>query len=71
MKNLIVIQTQIDKDIVDGKNRTIGVSNVIRQIEAESIEIAIGKFVIATRQIKALTKLNIECYDLAELLSVD
>jgi len=45
-------------------------SNVVRKIEAETKEIAIGKFVLATQDIKANNKLNIECYDLTELKSV-
>jgi hypothetical protein len=45
--------------------------SIVRQIKAESKEIAIGKFVIATQEIKAIKKLEIECYDLSELKSVD
>lgn len=71
MKKFIVIQMQIDNEIIEGKNRNISMSNVVRQIEAESKEIAIGKFVIATQDIKAQKKMNIECYDLSELLRVD
>jgi hypothetical protein len=62
---------QIDNEIIEGNNKNISMSNVVRQIEAESKEIAIGKFVIATQDIKAQKKLNIECYDLSELLRVD
>ena len=71
MKKFIVIQMQIDNEIIEGNNKNISMSNVVRQIEAESKEIAIGKFVIATQDIKAQKKLNIECYDLSELLRVD
>jgi hypothetical protein len=71
MKKFIVIQMQIDNEIIEGNNKNISMSNVVRQIEAESKEIAIGKFVIATQDIKAQKKMNIECYDLSELLCVD
>jgi hypothetical protein len=71
MKKFIVIQMQIDNEIIEGNNKNISMSNVVRQIEAESKEIAIGKFVIATQDIKAQKKMNIECYDLSELLRVD
>lgn len=62
---------QIDEDVIENNNRNISMSNVVRQIEAESKEIAIGKFVIATQDIKAQKKMNIECYDLSELLRVN
>ena len=71
MEKFIVIQMQIDNEIIEGNNKNISMSNVVRQIEAESKEIAIGKFVIATQDIKAQKKMNIECYDLSELLRVD
>ena len=71
MKKFIVIQMQIDNEIIEGNDKNISMSNVVRQIEAESKEIAIGKFVIATQDIKAQKKMNIECYDLSELLRVD
>lgn len=71
MKKFIVIQMQIDNETIEGNNKNISMSNVVRQIEAESKEIAIGKFVIATQDIKAQKKMNIECYDLSELKSVD
>ena len=71
IKKFIVIQMQIDNEIIEGNNKNISMSNIVRQIEAESKEIAIGKFVIATQDIKAKKKMNIECYDLSALLRVD
>ncbi len=71
MKKFIVIQMQIDAEVIEGNNKNISMSNVVRRIEAESKEIAIGKFVIATQEIKAIKKMNIECYDLSELKGVD
>lgn len=71
MKKFIVIQMQIDAETIVGNEKNISMSNVVRQIEAESKEIAIGKFVIATQDIKAIKKMNIECYDLSELRSVE
>lgn len=66
MKTFIVMQMQIDSYI----NSNYMMSNVVRRIEAKNEEIAIGKFVIATQDIKAYKKLNIECYDLNKLKSV-
>ena len=61
----------IIKEEIVGNNKNTIMENIVRQIKAESKEIAIGKFVIATQDIKAQKKMNIECYDLSELLRVD
>jgi hypothetical protein len=61
----------IVKEEFVGNNKNTIMGNIVRQIKAESKEIAIGKFVIATQDIKAIKKLEIECYDLSELMSVD
>lgn len=72
MKKFIIIQMQIDSEvIIEDGSKNVHMSNVVRQIKAESKEVAIGKFVIATQDIKAKQKLNIECYDLSQLLSVE
>mgnify|MGYP000884337719 CR=1 FL=1 len=70
MKVYIVIQMQVDSDSTAGPSRNVSLSNVVRRVEAESKESAIGKFVIAAQDIKAVKKLHIECYDLTELKSV-
>jgi energy-converting hydrogenase Eha subunit H len=64
MKKFIVIQLQVN---LESTPYNVLMSNVVRQVEAESKEIAIGKFVVATQEIKAQKKMNIECYDLSEL----
>jgi len=71
MKHFIIIQMAIEKEEIVGNNKNTIMENIVRQIKAESKEIAIGKFVIATQEIKAIKKLEIECYDLSELKSVD
>ena len=71
MKHFIVIQMTIEKEEIVGSSKNTIMQNIVRQIKAESKEIAIGKFVIATQDIKAQKKMNIECYDLSELLRVD
>jgi hypothetical protein len=70
MNTYIVIQMQVVSKITTNNIEDIAMSNVVRKIEAETKEIAIGKFVLATQDIKANNKLNIECYDLTELKSV-
>lgn len=61
----------IEKEEIIGNSYNANMQNIVRQVKAENKEIAIGKFVIATKGIKAIKKLNIECYDLSELKSVD
>jgi hypothetical protein len=61
----------IVKEEIVGNNKNTIMENIVRQIKAESKEIAIGKFVIATQEIKAIKKLEIECYDLSELRLID
>lgn len=70
MKHFIVIQMTIEREEIVGNSKNTIMQNIVRQIKAESKEIAIGKFVIATQEIKAIKKLEIECYDLSELRSV-
>jgi len=70
MKKFIVIQMQIDSEIIDGNNKNISMSNVVRHIEAESKDVAIGKFVVATQSLRAIKKMDIECYDLSKLKTV-
>ena len=71
MKKFIVIQMQVDAEVTEGNDRNISMSNVVRRIDAESKEIAIGKFVLATQGIKAHKRMTIECYDLSTLLGAD
>ena len=70
MNTYIVIQMQVDSKSINGNDQNISMSNVVRKVEAETKELAIGKFVVATQDIKANQKLNIECYDLTELKSL-
>ena len=67
MNTYIVIQMQIDSKSINGNHQTTSMSNVVRKVEADTRELAIGKFVIATQDIEANQKLNIECYNIVEL----
>lgn len=71
MKHFIVIQVVITKEENRHNRKITIVENIVRQVKAESKEAAIGKFVIATQEIKAIQKLEIECYDLSDLKSID
>ncbi len=67
MNEYIVIQMCVDsKTFVKGEPATL-VSNIVRIVEAENKESAIGKFVVGTQYIQKLQKLNIECYDITEI----
>lgn len=70
MNTYIVIQMQIDSKSIDSNEQNILMSNIVRKVEAETKELAIGKFVVATQEIKANQKLNIECYDINKLMSL-
>jgi len=70
MNTYIIIQMQIDSKSRIGNDQTISMLNVVRKVEAETKELAIGKFVLATQGIKATQKLDIECYDITELISL-
>lgn len=70
MKKYIVIQICVESEVIEGNTKNITVVNIARQVEAENKETAIGKFVMATADIKYIKKLDIECYDLSELKSV-
>lgn len=61
---------QIDSKSIDSNEQNILMSNIVRKVEAETKELAIGKFVVATQEIKANQKLNIECYDINKLMSL-
>ena len=63
MNTYIIIQTCISKQSLGNTE----ISNIVRRIDADSEEIAIGKFVLATRNINMIKKLDMECYELSEL----
>ena len=70
MKTFIVYQMQVDSQEKNGFNTNFNVSTVIRKVEAETKEEAIGKFVLNTSSIVAFKKLNIDCIELSELISL-
>ena len=68
MKKFIIVQMKIDSEVDKDNVREVRMSNIVRQVDAESRELAIGKFVVSTQNIKALKKMDIECYELSQLL---
>lgn len=71
MKKFIVIQNCVSKTETIGNTNNVQMLNIVRHVTAENKETAIGKFVIETCEIKYEKKLEIECYDLSKLKSID
>jgi len=70
MNMYIVIQMCVEKTIIENGSQNTQMVNIVRKIDAETKEQAIGKFVINTQNVIAQQKLSIECYDLAKLNSI-
>lgn len=67
MKTYILIQIQIERNAIVDKEQQVTISNIIRKVQANSKEEAIGKFVLSTANIRAHQKLEIDCFDIDEL----
>lgn len=70
METYIVYQMQIDSEERIGVKNNFVMSTIIRKIDANSKEEAIGKFIINTTSIKAQQKLDVMCIVLSELASL-
>lgn len=68
MKTFIIFQMLVDNI----RNHNAEMSIIIRKVDANSREEAIGKFVIETESesIQAFKKLNIQCIELSDLKSL-
>lgn len=71
MKEFIINQIVVDNTSAKGNTHNILVSVIVRRVKAETKEEAIGKFVLATADIKVQQKLNIECIPYENLTSID
>lgn len=65
----LVIQMCIEGKKEVGNDTTINMFNIVRRIRAKTDAEAIGKFVLSTNNISAVQKLNIECFNLDDLIS--
>lgn len=70
METYIVYQMQIDSEERIGVKNNFVMSTIIRKIDANSKEEAIGKFIINTTSIKAQQKLDVMCIKLSNLASI-
>jgi hypothetical protein len=66
----IVIQMIVSSESRNKNGITHLMNTIVRKVEADTKELAIGKFVVATKDIAAINKLDIDCYDLNELISL-
>lgn len=70
METYIVYQMIVNSKKIDGNISNILMSTLVRKVEANSKEEAIGKFAIMSNKIEAIQKLDIQCDKLSELLSL-
>ncbi|HMU97274.1 MAG TPA: hypothetical protein PLC61_00385 [Chitinophagales bacterium] len=66
-KEYIVIQMKIDEDAYKDNVLDIRMSSIVLKVEAINKSVAIEKFKIATQKIRAIKKLEIECYELDKI----
>jgi len=67
MEQYIIYQMQIDKHEVIGSNHNTEMSTIVRLVRSETLEEAIGKFVLDSQSIPAIKKLAVCCNKLSEL----
>jgi hypothetical protein len=66
----ILVQEILEKQEVKGATMHNFWNTIVRSVEAENKEVAIGRFVIATQSIKAKEKLDVQCYPLEDLIKL-
>ena len=76
MKNkFICVQIFLEREIQTIDNNSTSITNmwgdIVRIVEAETEEEAIGKFIVQTRYVKAKEKLNVNCYKLEHLKTIE
>lgn len=67
----ICVQIYLEKKIQNLDSQTNVWAEIIRVVEAETEEEAIGKFIIQTRYVKAVEKLGVTCYRLEWIKTID
>lgn len=69
--NYIVLQVHVDSKKIVNSTENILLSTHVRKIKANSKEEAIGKFVIEIQELKPYQKLDVECYLLDDLKTIN
>lgn len=67
----ICVQIYLEKKIQNLDSQTNVWAEIIRVVEAETEEEAIGKFIIQTRYVKAVEKLGVNCYRLEWIKTIE
>ena len=70
-KKYLCYQLIVSKEETIGTQNNIALDVIIRKVIARNKEEAIGKFVKVSNKVKAVKKLNIECFMLSNLLTID
>jgi len=69
-KIYLACQMYVSKQEQFGHTFNIEQGLIVRRVEANSKEEAIGKFILQTTHIKAMKKMDIECYLLNEVIQL-
>lgn len=67
MKDYVVYQPVVTDQDISGSVANIKIDALIRVVEASSQEEAIGKYILATRDMVLNKKLDVKCYEVSEL----
>ena len=66
MKKWLCYQSAVTKEELNN----IGVGTIIRLVEAKTKEEAMGKFLLNTKDVKAVKKLDVECFEINKILKI-
>lgn len=66
----LVFQIVVTSHEIKGDNHDVKVNNILRTVLANNKEEAIGKFVLATKEVPCQKKLEIECYKLNDMIDI-
>jgi len=70
MKEWLCYQSIVTKEELIGNTNNIGVDTIIRLVEAKTKEEAMGKFLLNTKDVKAVKKLDVECFEINKILKI-
>jgi len=70
MKTFIVYQLVVEKKKMTQHGEDIVINAIVRKVKAKSEEEAMGKFIIGTKEVEAIQRLEIVCAELSRLKSL-
>lgn len=71
MKTFICTQAIVVSEESHGYSNNIVIGNIVRKVFANNVNEAIGKFVLNTASVVCKQRLNIDCNDINEILTVN